>query len=168
MATRLPREKSLSFEKPYGRGSVASDDLLPLVGRLREMEMARNGQPVGDFERQRDRLGRSSMERVRSGLNRHERIVLVRLGELDGSLGRLLRGLSEAGGRVRRRVSVVEGAREHEPDAEIARGTDYVLGILVATVVQIEEVDCGRHPRKKCLGECEQRSRVDRVAVELL
>ncbi len=45
---------------------------------------------------------------------------------------------------------------------------DYVLGVLVATVVQIEEVDCGRHSGEKCFGECEQRPRVDRVAVELL
>ncbi len=65
-------------------------------------------------------------------------------------------------------LPVVEGARQHEPDAHAARRLDDGLRVLVAVVVQVEKIHAGGRTVAQHLGESERRAQCDAVAIESL
>ena len=105
------------------------------------------------------------MGAVRGRVHVDRRVVAVGGDQLAHTARRLRRALAVALGRA---LPVVHRARQHEPDPDGAGGGDHRLRVLVAAVVEVEEVHARRHAVAQHLGEREGGAERDALAVEPL
>ena len=92
---------------------------------------------------------------MRSRLHRDRGVASVSLRQLLEALDCIGRILPVASGSARGSVFVVEAPAEDQSYADIASSLDDSFGVLVARIVEIEEVNGGRHAGQHRLGEGE-------------
>src|SRR5680860_1196551 len=129
------------MKEPHRSRTVTLLDLSPLVGGLGKVEVTRHIELAGDLERAGDGVGRGGVQGVRCGLNRDKRITLVFKDQLLTAGGGFMGLLPVARRRRAGGILVIERAREHESYAGVARRVDDSARVVVAAVVQIEEID---------------------------
>ena len=146
-----------------GRGPVVLQRLRSLVLAFRHVDVERRVGGLSDLEAGADHPGGGPVRAVRGRLHADERIATILRDQVPGAPRRLGRLFSIPRGRT---LPIVHGPGQHEPDADVARGLDHRLGIVVALVLEIEEVHARGDAVEEHLGEGEGRAEIDAAAVE--
>jgi hypothetical protein len=102
---------------------------------------------------------------MRRGLDPYRRIISMLNGQLTHAARGGRGGLSIT---LRRSNPVVHASREDEADPQGVCCLDDSLGIVVAIILQVEEIHARRNPVEKHFGEGERRAECDRLPVNPL
>ena len=158
-------ENAEAVEVADGRGPVLAQRALALVAALRDVNVKSRGLALGQLEPGADHRRRCAVWAVRRRLDHDGRVTAMRGDQLAraprGICGRLPVALGSA-------RPVVHRARQDEPDPDRPRGLDHGFGVVVALVLEVEEVDARGGAVPEHLGERERGAERDPAAVEPL
>src|SRR5918992_1746890 len=109
-------EQSFTVQDPDGGVPVPQANLVDLVARFGDVEVARRIEGASDVQRRGDRLRGNRMQRMRGGVNGDDWIAVVCGCKRAAAFGRFDLGLTVSTGSGGGGVRGVERTRQHESD----------------------------------------------------